>query len=239
MKYTTLLIVALLATPTLAANGCDKGKCMKCITSGADMSCDECYKSKVTAVTGATYKNCSSATLEKCLHNNNAGTCNICDNATHFNTLFVCTAFSATGSATGVIKPTDTNCLFVFAGVAANTGFCAACKGALKPAAENQTPACDTTALTALETVTGCYAHTAATKCLFCTAGTLAVSAAATLDVCTAWTATNKGCTDGNCSTCNQVAGYYMVSTTAPQCSMSSAILSVAGMIVALFLANF
>lgn len=232
MKYTTLLIVALLATATLAASGCDKGKCVQCAALGNDDTCLTCSKSKPALPSGVTtYMNCSGTSATGCVLTTGA-VCIACDLATHFMSSVTATVNTCVVYAT-VKKPTDVNCTAVKTTDAADAiGLCVSCKGAFKPAAANATPVCE--AVTAA--VAGCTAHSAEGVCESCSAGTVT---AGTPNTCTTWTATNKGCLNTACDACNYWAGYYMVSSKEPKCSMSSAILSVAGMIVALFLANF
>jgi hypothetical protein len=242
MKYTTLLIVALLATATLAASGCDKGKCASCAAAGNDETCLACYKSKPAFPAGVTtYQNCSATSTEGCILASNTA-CGACDVATHFMSLVTATAgtclkYWASGTTVFVKKPTDVNCTASLStdATADATGKCVSCKGTNKPGAgTTETPACTPITTTA---VSGCAAHTGDSLCQYCSAGTVTTD---TPNTCVAWTDKNKGCLlTANCDMCSVWAGYYSVSSKEPRCSMSSAILSVAGMIVALFLANF
>lgn len=247
MKYTTLIVVALLVTSTLTASGCDSKKCITCAAAGNDSSCLTCHKSKPTLPSGVTtYMNCSGAATAGCLVESISG-CEQCDVASHYKEFGkkTCAAYDTASPATKVTKPSTSgsaeHCVSAVGGETGDSkGLCESCKGAFRPvllaAPATKEPSC--AAIT--DAVVGCAAHKAEKKCAYCSVTGGSVTDGTPADTCVAWTTTNKGCLDsGACEKCNHYVGYYQVSVKEPKCSMSSAILSVAGMIVALFLANF
>jgi hypothetical protein len=165
MKYTTLLIVALLATATLAASGCDKGKCATCVAAGNDETCTACYKSKPAFPAGVTtYQNCSGTSASGCILTVGA-VCAACDVSTHLLSLLntapnTCVPYDTAGTPTYLVKTVDVNCTAVKASAlnSDTKGLCQSCKGSFKPSPEATPATC--TAITAT-VVTGCAAHTA------------------------------------------------------------------------------
>jgi hypothetical protein len=237
MKYTTLLIVALLATSVISTDGCESKKCANCENMADANSCVSCVGSKPKLIDSGKYWDCSAVQTTGCWWEGKTS-CMICNAATHYNKAGTCIAYSVT-----IVKPDTTKCLEVTGSVVGtattDSGVCTACAGAFAPAATATTPVCGTTALVVGEAVIDCAAHTATKKCWYCSAGTKTDGGSGVLDTCTAWTKDNMGCLASDCKGCNAWAGYWNTSFKAPFCSKFAKILSAAGMIVALFLANF
>ena len=124
--------------------------------------------------------------------------------------------------------------------VATAVALCTLCAGNTKPqaaaGARTANPVC--IAQTSATGVVGCAYHSAEVTCEVCT-GSKSVSANKA-DCLTSWGVNTMGCLDSTCSKCNWYQNYWAVAVVSPRCALGfSNILSAAGMIVALFLANF
>jgi hypothetical protein len=251
MKYTTLLIVALLATSAIAQSeaaisqvritGCTNGKCVNCGGSGCLLCGVGTYPMSATA--GANKACVARKDADAgCSMMSDDGVCTACEKTHHYvgGKCYLAgdgatTTVYAKGTADAICMATSLDVSTVATAVAT----CTLCAGITKPAAapaRNVAPTC--TAQTSTTGVVGCAYHSAEVTCEVCT-GSKSVSANKG-DCLTAWGVNTMGCLDSTCSKCNWYQNYWAVAVVTPRCALGfSNILSAAGMIVALFLANF